>query len=376
MASGNDSKISSIQLFMLMVGFLYGSTAIMNPAVAAKKDGWIALIFGWTGGVALITLYTTIARKNSDKTLVQILIDHFGKAAGTIIAMLYFWYFLHLASLVLRNFGEFMVTTTFPETPMSVMIALFALAIVYVTRNGLEVVARLAELLVPIIPIPIILVSFSLLTSHDFTAFLPMLEKGIQPVLKAGFSVVTFPYGEAVTFLMVYPHLNKKENTRKVSYLAATVIGIFFLISTYRDLSVLGSDLLVRINYPPNITAKMIPGMNIEPVVVINLLVGGGVKTCICIYAASEVIIQILRIDKERPIITMLTVFCVVLSMWLFTNALDMMRWAGNVWQYYSIPFQIVIPAVLLVISWIKGRKGPAKAKKGQPSNSCDNIKK
>lgn len=59
-----------------------------------------------------------------------------------------------------------------------------------------------------------------------------------------------------------------------------------------------------------------------------------------------------------------------------FTNALDMMRWAGGVWPYYSIPFQIVIPVLLLVMSWIKGKREPAKAKKGQPSDSCENIKK
>src|SRR5690606_501243 len=142
----------------------------------AKNDAWLAMLLGGAGGVLLMWIYTAIALLNPSKTLVDILKEKLGKVAGNILAVLYTWYFIHLASLVLRDFGEFICTVTFPETPMAVVIGLFALIMVYAINSGIEVIGRLSELLVPVIPLIASIISLSLITVYDFTAFLPILE--------------------------------------------------------------------------------------------------------------------------------------------------------------------------------------------------------
>lgn len=109
------ARISSIQLFLLLSGFLFGSTVILAPAQGAKNDAWLAMLLGGAGGALLMWVYAAIALLNPSKTLVDILKEKLGKVAGNIFAVLYTWYFIHLASLVLRDFGEFICTATFPR---------------------------------------------------------------------------------------------------------------------------------------------------------------------------------------------------------------------------------------------------------------------
>jgi spore germination protein KB len=351
------ARISSIQMFLLLSGFLFGDTVILTPPQGAKNDAWLAILLGGAGGALLMWVYAAIALLNPSKTLVDILREKLGKVAGNIFAVLYILYFIHMASFMLRGFGEFMCTVTFQETPMVVVIGLFAVLLVYAVNSGIEVIGRLSELLVPAIPFILLIISLSLITVHDFTAFLPILENGMTPVLNAAFSFIAFPFGETVVFLMLFPHINKKEKLKKVVLLSAAISILLAIISFFRDISVLGSDLVARSTFVPHLTSLLIPGLNVEPLVDINLLIGGGLKVSICIYAAVRALSQIAGIGDHRKLTGAISTFCVVLSIWEFKNVLEMFNLAVKLWPYYSIPFQIVIPLLLLLLSLGKKSK-------------------
>lgn len=350
-------KISGVQLFSLIIGFIIGSTIIINPASSAKEDSWLAFIVGWLGGFVLIFVYVLIAKNNVNKTLVEILKDRFGKYIGTIVSILYIFYFIHLAALVFRNYGEYNVALIYQETPMVVIISLLAVLAVYTVRGGLEVSARISELLMPLLITGILSINFVLISTHNWTAMFPMLKDGLVPVLMAGFSVMAFPFGELVVFMMLFPYLNKIKNTSKVSYLGVTVGGGIVLISVLRDLIALGPVLVSKINYPAHMTSRLIPSISVEPLVSLNFFVGGGIKESVLIFASAYGISQVLGIDNYKPLVLAVTSFMVVLSVWVYSNALDMFRWADIIYPYYALPFQVIIPIILLVISLLR-KKG------------------
>jgi len=262
---------------------------------------------------------------------------------------------------VLRNFGEFVCTTTFPQTPIIVVIGLFAVVLLYAVNSGIEVLGRLSELLMPVVPLVILITAFSIITVHDFTAFLPILENGIAPVFKAAFGYISFPFGETVAFLMLFPHLNDKKNLKKIVFISSVAINIIGIIIFFRDTFVLGNNLIERATFIPHLTSLLIPGLNVDPLVDINLLIGGGIKVSVCIYAAARALSQIAGINDYRKLTGAILTFCVVLSIWLYENILEMFSWVGRVWSYYSLPFQIVIPLLLLLLSLKKGKPSNAK---------------
>lgn len=353
-------QISHIQLFMLLSGFLFGSTVIISPVQEAANDGWLAILLGGAGGFLLMWLYVKIALLNPSKTLVEILKERMGKVVGNILAVFYIWYFIHIASMVFRDFGEFITAMTFPETPMGVIIGIFAVLVVYVLNSGIEVLARLCEILVPIIYIAILIISLALITVRDFTAFLPFLENGITPVLKSAFSIISFPFGEAVAFLMVFPILYKEEKLKKVVFSATIVAIATVLIVFFRDLFVLGSGLIRRTNFVPHLTTLILPWFNVEPLLDINLMIGGGAKISICIYAAVKGLSQIIKIDDYRSLTGAVVIFSVVLCIWSFENVLELFAFTDKVWPFYSLPFQVIIPLLLLLLSF-RNKSRPSK---------------
>lgn len=350
-------KISSIQLSLLIMGFVFGSSAIITPAAAAYQDAWLAYIIGWAGGYVLIGIYAYISILNPSKTLIDILKDTFGKYIGSIIGILYLWYFIHLGALVFRNLGEFMVTAIYIETPIIFIITSLALVVVYIMKKGLEVIARVGELTIPIMLFFAISIFLLVIGRYEITNLLPFLEHDFMPVLKTGFSVLAFPFGETVVFLMIFPYLNKKDDVVKISYISITMIGIILLSVVLSNLMALGGDMLSRIVFPSHVTISLIPRIAVEPFVSINLLISGGFKIVICIYSTVIGITQLFNLDDYKPFVIPIVIIAVALSIWVYDNLPGMVRWTVEIYPYYAVPFQIIIPVLLLIISLIKKRR-------------------
>ncbi|WP_163195564.1 GerAB/ArcD/ProY family transporter [Clostridium thermarum] len=349
----DNNKISILQLKLLLMGFCFGSTLIANPAVKAYKDAWIANILGGLAGLLLVIMYSYISMLNPSKNLVAILRDTFGRKLGALISAAYIWYFTHLAALVLRNFGAFIASVTYTETPMLFSMFCFFVIVLYVLIKGIENLSRMAEFFVPIQIAIIIIVTIALMSISNIRNLLPVFERGFRPVITTAFSITTFPYGEVVAFLVLYPLLNDQKMILKSSI--TSVIFVCFILTSIaiRNISVLGVELAIRAVFPSHVTYRLVPKIDADPLLDLALQIGGIVKLGVCMYSALYCIMELFRLETYKFLILPLGGCILSLSMLLYENALEMLAWASDIWPYYSIPFQIVIPIVILIRSII-----------------------
>ncbi|WZL74192.1 endospore germination permease [Clostridiaceae bacterium 35-E11] len=347
-------SISSTQLTILLMGFLFGSSAVLIPGTNASQDAWLAYILGWFGSYVLIGIYVAIALLHPSKALVEILVDVFGKMLGSIISLLYIWYFMHLGALVFRNFGEYMTTVNYPETPLLFITVCFALVLAYALRAGLEVIARTAELMIPLVMLGILFLFFVFIGLYDWNHLFPILGQGWMPVIKESFHVLGFPFGDAVVFLMVFPALNRQKKMLKATYIALTIAGLILLSTVLRSLLILGPQLLVRTVFPLDVSTTLLPDAIIQPFVSVNLIVTGGIKIVICSYAALVGMIQLFRLTDYKPFVLPISALMVSLSIWIFDNLSDMLQWSKEVSPYYGALFEIIIPLLLLGIAVLR----------------------
>lgn len=349
-----EIKISSTQLTLLMIGFLFGDFNIMAASKAAYQDSWIAFIIGWLGGTVLIAIYIKIAILNPSKNLIEILQEIFGKPIGGFLSILYIWYFIHISSLVFRSFMEYMVTVNYPETPILYPLILSMIVIIYITKSGFEVTARLLSFVVSLLLIFTITLGFTLINRYDFMHMLPLLEDGWKPVLTVGYSIMTFPFGETVVFLMIFPLLNNQRKLKKSATLAVGLGGIILLSTVVRDLLVLGPDLLFRTVFPPHIVGSLVPVVALEPVLSTNLLISGGAMVLPLIYGALKGIQELFKLDDYNPIVLVMIALITSLTIWVYDSIPEMFEASKEIYPYYAIPFQIIIPLIILMVSLIK----------------------
>lgn len=349
-----NAKISGFQLSMVYVGFILGSSAIVNCSFMAAHDAWIAYLIGWASGFVLLGIYVYLAILNPSKTLIDMLKEYFGKYIGSLIGILYIWYFIHIASIIIRNFSEFMVTVIYTETPISFILIVFMLLLVYVLKSGFEVFVRTAELVMPILLLIILLTTLVLVREFDFNNILPTLENGVSPILSAAFRVNSFPFGETVVFLMIFPFLANRKEIKKISFLSLLITGGLLLIITLRDIFVLGEDLLQRGVYPQLISTKLFPFIDIDAFVAVDLLIAGGAKILVFVYGALIGLSQILDLEDYKIFVFPIAIIIISLSIWIYDSVFELLDWTIEIFPYYAIPFQIAIPTILLIMSLIK----------------------
>ncbi|MBS4534756.1 endospore germination permease [Clostridium sp. D2Q-14] len=354
-------EISNKELIILMAGFIIGDSIIVNIARAVKQDAWISIIISWVFAYVLIGMYVYIAKLNPNKTLIEILIDIFGKYIGRILSVLYLWYFLHLSSLIFRSYSEYISIVVFPETPRIFITAFSSVALVIGLKYGLETIARTSMIAFIIPPISIIIILLRSFKHMDITNIQPVLEYGMNPILKTSFGLLTFPFGEAILFLMIFTFVNKKEKILKSSFISITFVGVLLIIISLMNIMVLGPEMINRNYFNLHRTSTVVPGAIIDPFITVSQLVLAAIQIWICIYSLLIGITQLFNLNDYKPFVIPIVIISVSLSNWLYNNVAEMFRIAQEIYPYYAIPFQFIIPIIILIISLIK-QKGNSKS--------------
>lgn len=350
----SKEKISTFQLATILTAFVVGDFILLIPPKILRQNAWFPVILSTLGGILLISLYVCISKLNPNRTLVGILYSCFGKFLGTLMTILYINYFLQLSAIILRTIGDYLIIVNYPQTPLYFILILIVIVMSYDVRQGIEVMGRLGEITVPLLFTFILLSIILVIPKFEYTNIYPIMEDGIKPILRESFIAVTFPFGESVVFLMVFPFLNDKKKLLKTSIFSVLLAGIILFLVTIQAVLILGPNLLERTAYPTHTLFTLVPNLILEPIVAINLLISGGAQIVILFFGAVLGMSQLFKLDDYKPIVYPTALFLVPFSIWFYDSTPEMTHISTEVLPYYSLFFQVVIPLVLLIISLIK----------------------
>lgn len=355
-------KLSPFQLFCLVFTFLLGSTTILQNLAVAGRDTWLSIILAVISGIIMALVTTSLALRFPNLTLIEYAQVLFGKILGRVIGALYLWYFLHLAALVVRNFGELMTSIVMPETPLWFFHLTLGLVVSFFVYHRVEVMGRFSELLFPIV----ILVSFLIVTLIalsgivEINNFLPILEQGVGRVFMGAIPMASFPFFEIILFTMIFPYVNIGTNRRKAVLMGVTLSGILLLSNLVQDMAIFGGE-MATLPFVRYSAIKLISVGDfierIEAIYLAIILVDGLIKVGVCLYAFVLGLAQLLGLKDYKPLIMPSMIMMVVLSILVYENTFQMLDFAVNIYPVYAFPFQVGLPLLMLVLALIK-RKG------------------
>ncbi len=79
---------------------------------------------------------------NPDASPYETLMNIFGKPVGWGLTFIYIVYYCYIAARVLRDFGEMLLTSAYPNTPIIFANGLLIAVCIFTVRKGIEVLAR------------------------------------------------------------------------------------------------------------------------------------------------------------------------------------------------------------------------------------------
>jgi len=335
-------------------------------APPANQDVWLAGLLAAVPTMVIITPPLLLVLRFPGHNLIQCSRLLLGRA-GAVIGLLYVWFFLQVGATCLRLSGEYMTSVPMPETPLSAFLLFMAVIAASAVRNGLEVMARMADIIFPVIAGSIIMVVVLVSKEADVKALLPVMEEGLSPVLHGAFTTSS-RLVEILALVMVLPHLNmaKPGVVWKIMLYTVAVFTAFFVIIILAVIAVLGPAQAQTYTFPFMSLTRLISLADIiERIEGTHLgiwLMGVFIKVSLYYYLAALGLSQLMGLKTYRPLVLPVGALLVVLSIWLFDSLPALYRIIQyQIWTPYALVFISGIPLFLLVVAMVtkKGVKQP-----------------
>jgi len=358
-----EGRISPSQLAILIVITIIATAIIFLPAIAAKHAGqgaWISTLWAAGGGAVVAALVLALGRRFPNQNLAEALGEITAAPAGRMLALVYALWFIHINSIVIREFGEFLQVAFFPETPLVVILATLIFTAVFAVRGGIEVLARVAGIIFCITyPLFFLMIILSWFGEFNPQRLLPLWQ-GAYETWQGAVSVFIW-MGEVVAVSFLYPYLNKREGVSKAVLGGLALVGVTLAVTVVASISMFGAPEVGRQVFPTILLIRTVRAAKIierqEPVLMFIWVSGVLIKTSVFFYISSITMSQSLGLKDYRAVVLPQGVLLVVLSMLLFESSPQLQAFLEFTAPPYAVVFELIIPISVLALSLILPRR-------------------
>ena len=222
----NNRIISQRQLGRMVMLDWLAKAALLLPGFAAGagvRSFVLSVFFGTALAVGYAWLVGRLAN-HMEQGFADYVKERLGGGCAVVLTLLYFFYAFVNTVFLLRLFGIVAVTFILPEASQEILAGAVVLGAVYIVSGGLEVRARVSEVLFPAVFLPLLL----LMACAAFSTNSGYLSPG-----KAEVSLMTAKHGMQAfivfggmgIFLFAAPQVKQKEKTGKTLMRTSAVTG-------------------------------------------------------------------------------------------------------------------------------------------------------
>ena len=355
LADPKKIQISVKQYLMLMVTYIISTADVFLPsfvAQEAKEDSWLSVIFGTIGGLLIVNILVSLALKFPMKTLAEYACDILGKPVGKVIGFLYAWCFFIVTWTVVRELEEVFGAAFNSEAPILVYGIVVMIVATFAVFKGLEVIARINEILLPIGLVILALISIVNIPNININYLLPVMYNGIFPSLKGGLLILTWLI-ETIILLQLTPYIKEKEKVRKYSNIAVVSLGVALMIGVL-TITVFGSELTGKLLFAAlefvRISSIGQYFQNLDIAIMVVWISGIFVKISLAYYLSVQTFSQVINSKSQRSLIIPIGLLILVFSAASAETLTDLTYFLKYILPFYFLVMALIIPGLLLII--------------------------
>ncbi|KGE19187.1 GerAB/ArcD/ProY family transporter [Paenibacillus wynnii] len=350
--------ISRRQLFMLTFLFIVGSAFILLPGpfiAAAKQDAWLIPLWGAVWGILIASLWLYLMRLHPGLSIIQICRSVAGKTVGSVLALLFIWFFLYTSVWITRNIS-YVQLTLMPRTPLSVFHIMFLLIAYHAVIKGFEGIARMGELIMPLFLLFVMFVVLPLLKEWDWEQFQPVMQLDVWSTIKKTNTFFSFPFLEAVCFTMIIPFVKKKAS---LPFLAGIGLGgVFLSILIFFIIGIMGISRPSHLLFPIYTLATEVEiARFIEHIEVVLFVVYLGalyIQLSILYYCTVAGLCQLLKINNRAVVGFPFILIISGLALTYTDNIVIDIEWTDKYSFVHSSLYGVFLPILLILLTWLK----------------------
>lgn len=346
-----------------LILFFLGSSLALHNASGGGYSNWISMIIATIAALILFYIYSyMLTSVEGAENFYDVHIFVYGKKVGTFVNILYAFFPLYLASTITREYGEYSLTVSIPDTPLIVPLLFMGLLCAYVCNFDIHTLGRWSNLFFILdSPLPT-LIFFLTIPLLNIENILPVMGNGIKPVLEGSLYAIGVPFGEGIVFLLLTIKFPNKNSYRKVFRNSILISGFTLVGVCLIEMMILGQSLYEISYFPAHTIAKKISIAQIlerlEPIVLLATATAAFAKISVCLLAFMQGIQHLFNLEKYKIISLPCGIIMVLLSFILHDNILDLMNMYAHYKDYFSHFYCLYVPLITLVILMIKLKLG------------------
>ncbi|MDR6551737.1 endospore germination permease [Paenibacillus qinlingensis] len=353
-------QISSFQLGIMMYPTVLATGFLALPTITshyAHNDLWMTPLLASASGFIAIFVAIKLHELFPKQTISQYSTHIIGRIPGLILSFFYVLLNLHGAGQIARQYADFVKACFLFKTPLLMIIYAIILLAAFAVRGGVEMLARSAVIFTPVFILPLCIFVL-LIPNMDIKNILPILEKGIVPVLK-GTAAPQAWFSEFFLISYFLPYLSDLSKSRKWSVISLSIVVVTMIYVDLVSLFLFGPDTDNKI-YPVLIAIRYISVANffenLESLLLAMWVVGNFIKISIFYYVAVLSISQSLKLSDYRPYVFPLGLCILVFSFWDIESFSHLSVFLKIVNPFYVSFFFVLIPSLLLVVAVVRKR--------------------
>ncbi|MFZ5353788.1 MAG: GerAB/ArcD/ProY family transporter [Bacillota bacterium] len=367
-------RISVLQLVFLNITFIISTADVFLPALVAQEaeqDSWLAVILGTLTALTYTVLMLALTMKYPDKTIIEYSCTILGKPLGKLVGLLYVYFFFYVAHVVTRELGEIFVISFIPDSPIAVYSIVTVAVSAYAVYKGLEVIARVNDILLPVGIAVLIFIGVINIPKMNFSYFLPVLYHGLYPVVKGGILIQTWLL-EVFIVLQLVPFVREKQRVKKGIMSSIALLGMNLQIGVF-TIAVFGPltsnfllPALIFVKYAS--IGQYINNLDISILVV--WVSGIFIKIVLSYYICVLALSQLFELKSLKPMIIPVGILIICISIAAAPDITTMLHSMHYILPFYMLTMTVIIPAVLLIIAVIKDKVADAATQKADTVES------
>jgi len=331
-----------------------------DVAMIMENDGWIGILIGGLITIPFIIMIDKLFKLQPGKNFFQLGKEILNPIVFQVFLIIEVLYIILLLSYANRVFVDVMKAYLLETTPTEIILMTMLIAISYIARSPIEVIARMAVIIYPIIIIFIIFLILINIPNMDITNIYPMFQVGYKEILK-GIIASLFSYSGYEFMLLVLPQAEDNKKTLNYSLNGMFVVIAIYLIVFFISLSQYGIHQLKREIWPTIAIVKEVdlPGYfleNLDGIVmaVWVMVIYGTIGPYL--YSAGTILSHIFQTKVHDIFILPLLPIIYIIAL-LPRNLVETEEYLGKTVSYFSIVAIFIIPAIMFISAYIYNRR-------------------
>lgn len=368
----NKPKIvTDLQLLMCIATTVIGVGILAFPRITVKYTSTGAPMSTLLGFLLVFLVCVTLAylgEKYPEKTLFEYSDLLLSKWLGGVLTLAVSIYFIELAALAAREFGEVVITSVLPRTPLEVTVFIMLVLAVISSRSDVAVFTRIITFFMPIVYFPALVIVMLTLKSATFTNIIPVANVFYQTtwakMLRSSLTVAAVLQNFMIIGLLT-PFMYQPKKARKSVSLGIGLAGVLYLILIFATLSVFGFEEINNLLWPTLELAKTaaFPTLffeRLDPIFIAVWVTAVFTAILSSYYIALQGLTHLLRFTNHKALTFLLFPFVFILAMQSSNevNLYDVIEMVGLIGLPLTVGFPFLLFLIHLIKNFIQKKRG------------------